>query len=360
MQMTILSRYLFLKFVKNIVAVFAVATFLIYVLDMIELTRISNDASANAILSAAGLAVLRTPVVAEQILPFAALFGALAAFLSLGRSRELVIARAAGMSVWRFLLPAVLAALMLGIGATLVFNPISAKLKTIADKESLHTIVQSANEPMHNVWIRQKSVDGEAILRAGTANTSAAEFQHITAFEFDKQGNFIHRVEANSAQLRDGYWLMHTVKILSPGIPPEIHDTYELPTYLTSAQIQQSLSEPETISFYELLSWAKATEAAGLDSARYFQQYYSLLARPLLMAAMLLLAATVSLRFSRTGAQFISILSAIGAGFALFVSNKVLADLGAAGMLPTLLTSFLFPSIAGLLCTLVLLYQEDG
>ena len=78
------------------------------------------------------------------------------------------------------------------------------------------------------------------------------------------------------------------------------------------------------------------------------------------MAAMLLLAATVSLRFSRTGAQFISILSAIGAGFALFVSNKVLADLGAAGMLPTLLTSFLFPSIAGLLCTLVLLYQEDG
>ena len=193
MQMTILSRYLFLKFVKSIVAVFAVATFLIYVLDMIELTRISNDASANAILSAAGLAVLRTPVVAEQILPFAALFGALAAFLSLGRSRELVIARAAGMSVWRFLLPAVLAALMLGIGATLVFNPISAKLKTIADKESLHTIVQSANEPMHNVWIRQKSVDGEAILRAGTANTSAAEFQHITAFEFDKQGNFIHR-----------------------------------------------------------------------------------------------------------------------------------------------------------------------
>ena len=360
MHITILSRYLFSKFVKSIVAVFAIATFLIYVLDMIELTRISNDASANALLLSASLAVLRAPVVAEQILPFAALFGALAAFLSLGRSRELVIARAAGMSVWRFLLPTLLAAFSLGIVATLVFNPLSAKLKSIADQESLHAIVPSSSEQMHNVWIRQKSIDGEAILRAGTANTASAEFQHVTAFEFDKQGNFIHRVEANTAHLQDGYWVMNTVKILSPGIPPEIHDTYELPTYLTAAQIQQSLSEPETISFYELLSWAKATEAAGLDAARYFQQYHSLLARPLLMAAMLLLAATVSLRFSRTGAQFISILGAIGAGFALFVSNKVLGDLGAAGMLPTLLTSFLFPAIAGLLCTLVLLYQEDG
>jgi len=105
MYIGILSRYLFLKFIKSIVAVFAIATFLIYVLDMIELTRISNDASAHSILISAGLALLRTPVVAEQILPFAALFGALAAFLSLGRSRELVIARAAGMSVCIFSYP---------------------------------------------------------------------------------------------------------------------------------------------------------------------------------------------------------------------------------------------------------------
>ena len=78
------------------------------------------------------------------------------------------------------------------------------------------------------------------------------------------------------------------------------------------------------------------------------------------MAAMLLLAATVSLRFSRTGAQMTSILGGIGAGFALYISNKVMADLGSAGMLSPLLTSFMCPVIACLLCALVLLYQEDG
>jgi lipopolysaccharide export system permease protein len=360
LMFSILGRYLFVKFVKSIVTVFALAMALVYVLDMIELTRISNDTSASSMLLSAQLALFRTPVVAEQILPFSALFGALATFLSLARSRELVIARAAGMSVWRFLFPAFIAALILGIISVIAFNPLATTLKVLADQETTHTVTASDNEPARNIWMRQKSIDGEAILRAGTANLKTAKLEHVTAFEFDTKGNFLHRVEALSANLLDGYWAMNGVRILSPGVPPELHDTYELPTFLTANQIRQSLSDPETISFYDLLAWARATEAAGLDASRYFQQYFSLLARPLMMAAMLMLAATVSLRFSRTGAQFLSILGAIASGFVLFVSNKVLGDVGAAGILPPLLTSFLFPVIASLLCTLILLYQEDG
>ncbi len=357
---SLLSRYLFGIFTKSMIAVFGIVAFLIYVLDIIELTRISNDASAGALFGAARLSLLRTPVIAEQVLPFAALFGALFAFLALARSRELVIARAAGMSVWHFLTPPLAAALLLGMASTLVLNPISATLKSIADDATNRVLNKAGAEGGKNVWIRQKSIDGEAIMRARPVDGTSAKFETVTAFEFDHQGAFVYRVEAHTADLRDGYWQMSGVRLLSPGSPPEYHETYELPTYLTAPQIRQSLSEPESISFYDLPDWARATEAAGLDSARYFQQYHTLIARPVLMAAMLLLAATVSLRFSRTGAQMTSILGGIGAGFALYISNKVMADLGSAGMLSPLLTSFMCPVIACLLCALVLLYQEDG
>ncbi len=357
---SLFSRYLFGIFIKSILAVFAIASFLIYVLDIIELTRISNDASARALMGAAELSLLRTPMVAEQVLPFACLFGALFAFLSLARSRELVIARAAGMSVWRFLRPPMAAAFVLGAAATLVFNPLSSALKALADQATTAIIDQAGQNHGKNVWIRQKSVDGDAILRANSIDTAASQFENVTAFEFDHQGAFVHRIEAHSARLMDGYWLMTNARLLTPGAPPEYYNTYELPTYLTAGQIRQTLSDPETISFYDLPSWARATEAAGLDSARYFQQYYALLARPILMVAMLMVAATVTLRFSRTGAQVTSILSGIGAGFALYVANKVMTDFGAAGMISPSLTSFISPVIVGLLCTLLLLYQEDG
>ena len=357
---SILSRYLFSTFIKSTLIVFTLTSLLIYVLDIIELTRITNDASVGALLGAVKLSLLRTPVVAEQVLPFAGLFGSLFAFLSLARRRELVIARAAGMSVWRFLSPPLAAAILIGLAATLILNPLSAFLKSKADEIISVNFEKSAQDRNKNVWIRQKSLDGEAILRAHSIDNSGINFEAVTAFEFDHHGIFLHRVEASNAHLKDGFWLMSDARVLTPGLPPEYHGTYELPTFLNAAQIRQTLSEPESISFYDLPEWARSTEAAGLDSSRYFQQYYTLLARPVLMAAMLLVAATVTLRFSRTGAQITSILSGICAGFMLYVSNKVMADLGAAGMLAPTLTSFLCPVIACLLCTLVLLYQEDG
>ena len=53
----------------------------------------------------AALSFLRTPTVAEQALPFAVLFGSMIAFLNLSRKLELVVARAAGVSVWQILAP---------------------------------------------------------------------------------------------------------------------------------------------------------------------------------------------------------------------------------------------------------------
>ena len=59
--------------------------------------------------------MLHTPIVAEQALPFIVLIGAMVAFLNLSRRLELAVARAAGVSVWQFLAPALVVALALGV-----------------------------------------------------------------------------------------------------------------------------------------------------------------------------------------------------------------------------------------------------
>ena len=67
--------------------------------------RRSGDAPKATALLMAALSFLRTPTVAEQALPFAVLFGSMIAFLNLSRKLELVVARAAGVSVWQILAP---------------------------------------------------------------------------------------------------------------------------------------------------------------------------------------------------------------------------------------------------------------
>ena len=124
-----LGGYFSRQFLKTIFLVFATVFTLVYTLDFVELMRRAGDAENASAGLMAQLALFRTPVIAEQVMPFAVLFGSMAALLQLSRKLELVIARAAGVSAWQFLQPGLFVALIIGIASVAIYNPISALLK---------------------------------------------------------------------------------------------------------------------------------------------------------------------------------------------------------------------------------------
>ena len=69
------------------------------------------------------------PFVTERVVPFAVLVASMFCYLNLSRRLELVVARAAGVSAWQFITPALVIALLIGVGITTVYNPISATLR---------------------------------------------------------------------------------------------------------------------------------------------------------------------------------------------------------------------------------------
>lgn len=353
------GRYVFMKFLATILAVFLVVFLLIFVLDAVEVFRSVVATSALSLLGVVSLSLMRTPAVAEQVIPFATLFGAVIAFLNLSRRLELVVIRAAGVSVWQFLLPAMAAAAVVGIVAVLVFNPVSAELKSMADEITFKTIKANRTNG-EEVWLRQKTEDGNAVIRAYRGSATEPRFLNMTIFSFDLTGGFIERYHAATAEIIGSNWALSNVRIIAPGSTAREYETLTFPTNLTADQVRQSLTPPETISFYDLPDWAARLSASGLDANRYVQQYRSLLARPFLLIAMILVAATVTLRFSRFGASGKAVLSGIGAGFALYIVNKISADLGAVGTFSTGFAAFFPPILAGLMGVLALLYQEDG
>ena len=50
------------------------------------------------------------PFITERVMPFAVLVGAMFCYLNLSRRLELVVARAAGISAWQFIAPAIVIA----------------------------------------------------------------------------------------------------------------------------------------------------------------------------------------------------------------------------------------------------------
>ncbi len=226
------GRYLSLRFLQMITAVFLMIFGMVYVIDFVELLRRTGDIQGVSVHYIAYLTFLRVPSVSEQILPFCVLFGAMATFLSLTRKLELLIARAVGVSVWGFMLPPIAIAAAIGIIWVTLFNPMSAVMKHRADQiEATLFGRDSKRNDDASLWIRQKSVDGEAFIRAKQASADGTRLTSATAYIYDRAGVFEQWIEARVGKLLPGVWQFDHVQVMSPG-----EESFAAGTYLLADQ----------------------------------------------------------------------------------------------------------------------------
>jgi lipopolysaccharide export system permease protein len=359
-----LSRYFGLRFFNSVAGTFVGAIALAALVDYVELMRRSADWPHATPWLLAKISLFRVPQLTERIMPFSVLVGAMSCYLTLSRRLELVVARAAGVSAWQFVSPALIAAFVFGTVATTLYNPIAAVLHERSKRleaEMLGEAPTSAlQENTAGFWVRQKSADGSAIINAKSSREQGSRLGGVSVYKFDTAGHFVQRIEAKSATLEQGYWRLDDARIYASGSPAIVRDTYRLNTDLTTEQVRESFATPETVPFWQLPFYIDLAERAGLGAAGYRLQYHLLLSRPFLLAAMVLLAASVSLRFFRFGGVQKMVLSGISAGFLLFVLSKITEDMSKSELMSPILAAWIPVLVGSLTGFVALLYQEDG
>lgn len=359
-----LARYFALRFVSAAIAVFAGIFLLIVFVDYIELLRRTSTLPSVSAITVAQTSLFRVPQLLERLMPFCILIGAMSCYLTLSRKLELVVARAAGVSAWQFITPALVSALVLGALATAFYNPLSASLQERAKQMEADMFSSGGGgaglQDAAGFWINQATSEGQAIINAGNSQSQGMRLNGLTIFRFEPTGEFKERIEARDASLEPGRWRLRGVRRYTLDGPPVIQDTIFLSTNLTPAQVRNSVSTPETVSFWQLPEYIKSSESSGFATAGYRLQYQKLISRPFLLAAMVMLAAAVSLRFFRFGGVQKMVLSGVGAGFLLYVLSKVTEDLSKADLMHPVAAAWLPVCVGGLAGFLALLYQEDG
>lgn len=360
---SIIGRYIAQRFLLAILGTFAVCALLIFMIDMVELLRLSGKYGSVSALTLAKVAALRLPTYTEFLLSFTVLVGSIAALLHLSRKSELTILRASGMSVWQFLRPGLAVAGLLGIVSVTIYNPIAAASRTQAERLYAEIFGREGNVLSVGAagsWLRQNGVDGQSVFSAAAAAKRGTELKGVTAHVFDDAGHFKERVDAASASLKDGYWLMGDAWVSRTGEPPQQFKTYLLSTYLTPDRVSEALGSAYALSFWELPGLIEDAEKAALSTTTFRIQYELLLARPMLCLAMVLLAATVSLKSFRAGGIQTMVVTGMIGGFGFFLLAEVSRQLGNAGLAPPWAAVWLPVSLTIFLSLTVLMHQEDG
>ncbi|MEM1286786.1 MAG: LPS export ABC transporter permease LptG [Pseudomonadota bacterium] len=356
-----LSLYFGKWFAKNAVLVFVAAFCLMLIIDFMELARRGGDLDVPVAIIAL-ISATRLPTLAEQLLPFAVLIGALLTLVALSRRSELVIARASGVSAWQFLLPLLIVAAGFGAFATFAYNPLATQLKQTSDRLLAERFGGTAAslQPDQEIWFRQADEAGSTIIRALSSGDEGTTLFQMSAFSFDEDGAFMRRVDTPRAELRNGAWHMATATLVDDDGAQRTENDYSVPTTLSPAEVSGRFTPANHLPIWQLSRFAEKAQLAGLSSHHYKFQFQALLARPLLLMAMVLVAATVSLRFSRQGGTTQLVIAGLSAGFIVFVINEIAGDLGAAGLVPAVLAAWAPPLAAGLFGVTVLLHLEDG
>ncbi|MGI9450468.1 MAG: LptF/LptG family permease, partial [Geminicoccaceae bacterium] len=217
------------------IAMFALGMIAV-VVDLIELLRRSSSRPDATFAVVFQMAWLHLPFFLQKLLPFAVLFGAMFSFQRLTRSHELVAARAVGVSVWQFLMPALTVSILLGVFMVTILNPIGAVL--IAKYENMERNYFSNSSALVTVslgglWLRQQSNEGELLLHARQMTRTPPKLSNVTVFFFDEQKRFTARADAETANLELGYWnMVKPIYAVKDG-SARLMDSMKIPTDLT-------------------------------------------------------------------------------------------------------------------------------
>ena len=368
----ILARYVSRRFVRSFLMVAGVFLLILFLIDMIEMIRRFSGQNID-LGGAARLAMLNIASSFYAILPLLTVLAGIALFLGLARSSEMVAIRASGRSALKVVTAPALTAGMIGIITVGLLNPLVAVTgarfdEAVADIESDGQQTVSVGDSA--VWLRQADTvdgkpNGQIVIRARRASPDATTLYDATFMVFDEDSGPVRRIEARQARLQPGEWALTQVRDFpltaeNPEAEAQTQETLTLESELTAQRIRDGFGRPEAVPIWQLPGFIAGLERAGFSAERHRVWLHMELARPFLMAAMVLIAAAFTMQHIRGRNTGIAVLLAFGAGIGLFFLRNLAQVLGDNGQVLPALAGWTPPLVGGLLAVALILAREDG
>ena len=359
-----LFRYIFRRFLVGFAAIMGMLVGVVFLFSIVELMRRSANHAGGSVpfRTLVAMAGLQQPEMAQVMLPFGVMFAAIYTCWRLNKTSELVVIRSAGVSAWQFLSPMLAAALLTGVFATAVVNPLSSTLLAKYDQMVTLNLQQNNNlvtVSRTGIWLRQPTQAGYALIHSDTFDESQWRLSAVTLFFFDNGDSFLSRIDSPEVYLKDGFWEIHDALVNEHGTSTR-EPVRKLPTELTSQKIEESFADPDTISFWSIPDYIHIMEETGFPTTPLHIHFQALLAQPFLFMAMVLLAATFSLRPPRFGGTSAMIVLGVAVGFFIFFMESMLHAFGISQKIPVYLAAWTPAAVSLLLGTTALLHLEDG
>ena len=253
--------------------------------------------------------------------------------------------------------------LLLGALNICIINPIAAVFSY--NQEEIEKRIFAGRDVAITVfddglWIRENDKNRRSIISAQKVNPDTKVFEDVNFENFDNNYNFIERIDAKTAHIKNKMWELQDVTVVPHKSERHTKSKLTLKTDLTFSKIINSNLEPKFISFWSLPDYIEVLDKSGLSSLPYQMYWHSFFGKIGFMISLIFLAAAFTIRPPRQGYGTLLTVLAIASGLVLYFFGDLVYALGLARRLPVLLAVWAPAVTVMLLSATLILHLEES
>ena len=336
----IVNKYLAKEFFKIVINTSLIFFCLGFVLNLFEEINFFKDLEVGINIPII-LSTLFVPSLLYNMFPFVILISGIWFFLRIKKTDEIIALKVSGISNFSIIIIPSIVSIILGILIITAFNPITSILvkkyeiiKGSYEKDQEYLAAITVN----GIWIREKNINKNNIIRSSNLNNE--NLIRVTIYEFDKENNFIKRIEAKSADISSFNWILKEVTIIDAD-GNYLSSNISRLDYISMYDIQKikSLySNLDTISFWNLKNEIQLLEARGYSTREMEAKFQRSFAFPFFLLSMVLLSGVFTLGMTFKESNWSYVFIAIITSVLVFYFNDFSAALGKTEKLPILIS----------------------
>ncbi|MDH5446080.1 MAG: LPS export ABC transporter permease LptG [Gammaproteobacteria bacterium] len=346
--MKILDRYIGKSIIGGVLSVLLVLLILDTLVGFAGQSHVIGQAGYS-MWHALGYVLLRMPQQLYELFPMIALLGTMVGLGGLANNSELIVIRAAGVSMTQFIVSISKTAFLVVLLAIFIGEVIAPPAIQYAKLQRVKALSRQITlNTDFGLWVR----DGDSYVNVRRVETNGI-LTGITLYTF----NEINQLKSLTTAARANYdgedWYLSNVNrtvFTKKGLKVSHVKKEKWVTLLSPNLVNVVSVSPENLSIWKLVSYIDYLEENGLDSSMYKLSFWTKVFMPITITTMILIAIPFvmgSLRHASIGQR---ILIGFMGGLGFYLINRLSGQMGIVYGLPAILS-------AGLPTLLVLMWS---
>jgi len=290
LSINLFKKHIFLEFMKNILKVGVIFIAFIIVLDLFEEISFFKEYDVELFFPLM-MSLLKVPSILYEIFPFIFLISSILLFLFLLQSEELNLIKLAGLSNYRIIMYPAFISLICGIiiisGFTIISSKLSRLYLNIKNDYTLENDYLAAITE-NGIWIKDIVESKNIIINAASLEENF--LVDVSIFEFEKDFNFLSRMEIEKADISSEYWKLHNLKKFQSNNKIKNFDELIFKSNFDLNKLKNIFTELRSISFWELNKVKKNYKDLGISTLEIESEFHKALAYPLFLMCMTIIA----------------------------------------------------------------------